>query len=101
MAIIFTERSEWNHIQCFHGLSFQSKYENSLLITQNTNTPLKFNSTSGSKQHNINFHVFFDYTAEKTCFFNMSTDCLVMQEWGIDRKSIDRRFKTNTIFRPE
>ena len=22
-----------NHCQCFHGLSFQSKYENSLLIT--------------------------------------------------------------------
>jgi hypothetical protein len=30
---------------------------------------LKFDRTSGSKQHNINFHVFFDYTAGKTCFY--------------------------------
>jgi hypothetical protein len=31
---------------------------------------LKFDRTSGSKQHNINFHVFFDYTAGKTCFLS-------------------------------
>ena len=29
-----------SNIECFHGLSFQSKYENSLLITRNTNTRL-------------------------------------------------------------
>jgi hypothetical protein len=27
---------------------------------------LKFDGTSGTKHHNINFHVFFDYTAGKT-----------------------------------
>jgi hypothetical protein len=32
---------------------------------------LKFDRTSGSKQHNINFHVFFDYTAGKTCFLSL------------------------------
>ena len=34
---------------------------------------LKFDRTSGSKQHNINFHVFFDYTAGKTCFLSPRT----------------------------
>jgi hypothetical protein len=33
----------------------------------------KFDRTSGSKQHNINFHVFFDYTARKTCFLSPRT----------------------------
>ena len=31
---------------------------------------LKFDRIPGSKQHNINFHVFFDYTAVKTCFLS-------------------------------
>jgi hypothetical protein len=34
---------------------------------------LKFDRTSGSKKHNINFHVFFDYTAGKTCFLSPRT----------------------------
>jgi hypothetical protein len=34
---------------------------------------LKFDRTPGSKQHNINFHVFFDYTAGKTCFLTPRT----------------------------
>jgi hypothetical protein len=34
---------------------------------------LKFDRTSGSKQHNINFHVFFDYAAGKTCFVSPRT----------------------------
>ena len=34
---------------------------------------LKFDRTSGSKQHNINFDVFFDNTAVKTCFLSPRT----------------------------
>ena len=34
---------------------------------------LKFHRTSGSKQHNINFDVFFDNTAVKTCFLSPRT----------------------------
>ena len=29
---------------------------------------LKFNRTQGTKPHNINFHVFFDYAPGITCF---------------------------------
>jgi hypothetical protein len=34
---------------------------------------LKFDRTSGSKQHNVNFHVFFDYTPGITSFLSLRT----------------------------
>jgi hypothetical protein len=43
--------------------------------------------------YNINFHVFFDYTAAWKNLLFVFTDCLVMQDWGIGRKPIDRRFQ--------
>ena len=39
---------------------------------------LKFDRTPGSKKHNINFHVSFDYTAGKPVF--ISTHGLVVHE---------------------
>jgi hypothetical protein len=30
---------------------------------------LKYDRTTGSKKHNINFHVVLDYAAGKTCFY--------------------------------
>jgi hypothetical protein len=42
-------------------------------IRHSARKALKFDSTSGSKKHNINFHVFFDYTAGKTCFLSPRT----------------------------
>jgi hypothetical protein len=38
-------------------------------ITLSATKALKFDRTSGLKKHNINFHVFFDYTAGRTCFY--------------------------------
>ena len=42
-------------------------------IRLSTTKALKFDRTPGSKKHNINFHVFFDYTAGKTCFLSPRT----------------------------
>jgi hypothetical protein len=67
-------------------------------ILVSTAEALKFNRTQGSKPHNINFHVFFDYAPGITCFVSSwtvywytgkaSTESL----WTVDSK--------NTIFRP-
>jgi hypothetical protein len=59
---------------------------------------LKFNRTQGSKPHNINFHVFFDYAPGITCFvsswtvFWYTSKALTESLWTVDSK--------NTIFRP-
>jgi plastocyanin len=59
---------------------------------------LKFDRTSGSKQHNINFHVFFDYTAGKTCFLSprpawwCTNEAASESIWTVDSR--------NTIFKP-
>jgi hypothetical protein len=58
---------------------------------------LKFDRTSGSKQHNINFHVLFDYTAGKTCFLSprpawwCTKDAVLESLWTVDSR--------NTIFK--
>jgi hypothetical protein len=54
---------------------------------------LKFNRTRGTKPHNINFHVFFDYAPGITCFISSwtvfwytiktSTESL----WNVDSKN--------------
>jgi hypothetical protein len=57
---------------------------------------LKFDRTSDSKQHNINFHVFFDYTAGKTCFLSprpawwCTNEAASESLWAVDSR--------NTIF---
>ena len=58
---------------------------------------LTFDRTSGSKKHNINFHVFFDYTAGKTCFLTPRTAYWCTNEAPKERLStVDSR---NTIFK--
>jgi ribosomal protein S17E len=46
---------------------------------------LKFNRTSGSKQHNINFHVLFNYEPGITCFLSSLT-----VYWYTNKASIER-----------
>ena len=58
---------------------------------------LTFDRTSGSKKHNINFQVFFDYTAGKTCFLTPRTAYWCVNEASRERLStVDSR---NTIFK--
>jgi hypothetical protein len=45
---------------------------------------LKFHRTSGSKQHNINFHVLFDYAPGITCFLSSWT-----VQWYTNKASIE------------
>jgi hypothetical protein len=55
---------------------------------------LKFDRTSGSKKHNINFHVFFDYTAGKTCFLTPRTAKWCTNEESTESLStVDSRYK--------
>jgi hypothetical protein len=53
----------------FQKYNFQAGSNQRLSATK----ALKFDRTPGSKKHNINFHVFFDYTAGKTCFLSPRT----------------------------
>ena len=57
---------------------------------------LKFHRISGSKKHNINFHVFFDYTAGKTCFFSPRTALWCTNEASTE--SLWTVYSRNTIF---
>jgi hypothetical protein len=55
---------------------------------------LKFDRTSGSKQHNINFHVLFDYEPGITCFVSSLTvywytnKALIESLLSVDSKNI-------------
>jgi hypothetical protein len=67
-------------------------------IQESATGALKFNRTSGSKQHNINFHVFFDYAPGITCLLSSyivlwyTNKASVESLWTVDSK--------NTNFRP-
>jgi hypothetical protein len=59
---------------------------------------LKFHRTSGSKQHNINFHVLFDYAPGITCFLSSWS-----VQWYTNKASIESILfvdSKNIIFTP-
>jgi hypothetical protein len=66
-------------------------------ITFSAAEALKFNRTQGSKSHNINFHVFFDYAPGITCFVSSWTVfCYTSKASTESLLTVDSK---NTIFR--